>query len=402
MTAYIVRRLLSGLLTLFLFMTLLFFVVNAAIPGDYVTSLGPLTADAAEAARESLGIDRPLYEQYFDWLGSFVTFDLGTSFSGASVWETIQIAIAPTLVVLSVGLGLAFVLGGWLGRLSGFKGSSFEAGSLTFIAILCLTLFPPALAVAMERSVRSFTGWRGLGEFGTIDFEGFVELSPSDVLWRVFLVFVATALLLWLLETLIFRFTRKRTPRWVFLIAMVALPLLIWSQLGVADQVIDLAGAMSLLLVAVVLLTFGEVLLVTRASMDDVMMEDYVMVARAKGLPEQQVRDRHAARTALLPVLSRFTVAIPYFLTGLVILEVVFGGAQTGAGLQIVGTLQRVSAPVGLGSLLFGALSNQDYPLLIGALVVVGILTLLIRIVLDVVHVALDPRIRLGEVGESE
>jgi peptide/nickel transport system permease protein len=130
--------------------------------------------------------------------------------------------------------------------------------------------------------------------------------------------------------------------------------------------------------------------------MDDVMLEDYVMVARAKGLSERQVRDRHAARAALLPVLSRFTVAIPYFLTGLVILEVVFGGSQEVGGLAITGTLMRFSAPAGLGTLLFDALADQDTILLVGALLVVGVLTLLLRIVLDVAHAALDPRIRFG------
>ncbi len=397
MASYIVRRLLSGLLTLFLFMTLLFFAMNALLPGDYVSSLGPMTADDANAAREALGLNRPLFEQYFDWLGSVATFDLGTSFSTrVSVWETIRLSMSATVVVLTVGLGLAFVLGGWLGRVSGYKGSSFGVGSLTFVAILCLTLFPPALAVAMEQRVKGVTGWFGLGDFGSVDYGAFVDVTPAGVLWRVFFVFVATSILLWVVESLVFRLTRRRLPRWVFLVAMVAIPLLIWSWLGIADRVIDLAGAMSLLIVAVVILTFGEIQLVTRAAMDDVMMEDYVMVARAKGLPESQVRDRHAARTALLPVLSRFAVAIPYFLTGLVILEVVFGGTQGAAGLQIVGTVQRINAPAGLGSLLFGALGTQDYPLLIGAMVVVGILTLLIRIVLDVVHAALDPRIRFS------
>jgi peptide/nickel transport system permease protein len=113
-------------------------------------------------------------------------------------------------------------------------------------------------------------------------------------------------------------------------------------------------------------------------------------------MPERQVRDHHAARTALLPVLSRFTVAIPYFLTGLVILEVAFGG---GGNLDIAGVTMRFHPPVGLGSLLFESLSNQDNPLLVGALLIVGVLTLLVRIVLDVVHAALDPRIRFS--GEA-
>ena len=96
---------------------------------------------------------------------------------------------------------------------------------------------------------------------------------------------------------------------------------IVWWQMGLSRHVLDITGTLTLLLVGVVLLTFGDVMLVTRAAMDDSMLEDYVMVARAKGLPEKEVRDRHAARTALLPVLSRFAVSVPYFLTGLIILE---------------------------------------------------------------------------------
>jgi peptide/nickel transport system permease protein len=162
--------------------------------------------------------------------------------------------------------------------------------------------------------------------------------------------------------------------------------------MGISEPVWDVAASLSLLLTGVVILTFGDVLLVTCAAMDDVMLEDYVMVARAKGLPEKAVRDKHAARTAILPVLSRFTVSIPYFLTGLVILEAVFSGT----GVAGIGALQRVQGPQGLGSLLFEAVADQDTPMIIGSLLVVGVLTLLLRIALDIVHAYLDPRIRFG------
>jgi peptide/nickel transport system permease protein len=129
--------------------------------------------------------------------------------------------------------------------------------------------------------------------------------------------------------------------------------------------------------------------------MDDVMLEDYVMAARARGLPERRVRDVHAARPALLPVLSRFTVSIPYFLTGLVILEAVFAGVGAGSG--FLGVLEQIHGQPGLGTLIFNAVRTQNTPVIVGSLVVVGVLTLLLRIVLDVTHAALDPRIRFGE-----
>lgn len=406
MGRYMLRRLGSGLLTLFLFVTLLFFLVNAILPGDYVTSLGPIPADAAEALREQLGLDRPLILQYFDWLRSIATFDLGQSYEsqlsfssgGQDVWGTIVDASASTLVVLCTGIALAFVLGGWLGRTAGYRGRSFFSGSVTFAAVIFLTAFPPALAFAMEQAVNASVGWADLGTFGTLEDTIWLnsELSTVQVMWRMLGVLVLTALALWALEALVWRLAKRRIPRVIFLVAMIVLPLLTWWQLGLAGRVIDLAGTMALLITGVVLLTFGEVLLVTRAAMDDVMLEDYVMVARAKGLPERQVRDKHAARTALLPVLSRLTVLVPYFLTGLVILEVVFAGSNEGAGLPITGVLQRVTAPVGLGTVLFEAVTDQDTPLIVGSFLVVGVLTLLLRIALDVAHAALDPRIRFG------
>lgn len=396
MARYVFNRVVSGLLTLFLFVTLLFFLANVLIPGDYVTSLGPMSADQAADLRDQLGLDRPLYIQYFDWLGSLFTFDLGESLGRGPVWDAVMDAMAPTVVVLGIGLVVAFVLGGWLGRTAGYGNSPLFTGSLTLVAIACLTVFPPALAVAMEQGILRNAGWSELGVIGTLDESVWLgsELSTTQVLWRAFVVFAATAALLWLSETVLRRFTGRRVPRWAFLLAMAIVPLVVWSRMGLTARVLDLAGVMSLLIVAVVVLTFGEILLVTKAAMDDVMMEDYVMVARAKGLPERQVRDHHAARTALLPVLSRFTVAIPYFLTGLVILEVVFGGSQQVGGIPITGTLMRFSAPPGLGTLLFDSLADQDTIMLVGALLVVGVLTLVLRIVLDVVHAALDPRIR--------
>lgn len=398
MARYVLYRLISGLFTLFLFVTLLFFLANVLIPGDFVSSLGPMTAEQAAEMRGQLGLDRPLYVQYFDWLGSLFSLDLGDSFGRGPVWDAVRESMAPTMVVLGVGLLVAFVLGGWLGRTAAYGDSSLFSGSVTLVAIVCLTVFPPALAVAMEQGILRNAGWSELGVIGTLDdvLWGGSELSATQVLWRVFLVFVLTALALWLIEALTWRLTHRRVPRWAFLIAMILIPLGVWSLMGLTGRVLDLAGVMSLLIAAVVILTFGEVLLITKAAMDDVMLEDYVMVARAKGLSERQVRDRHAARAALLPVLSRFTVAIPYFLTGLVILEVVFGGSQEVGGLAITGTLMRFSAPAGLGTLLFDALADQDTILLVGALLVVGVLTLLLRIVLDVAHAALDPRIRFG------
>lgn len=397
MTGYVVNRLVSGLVTLFFFASLLFFVVNLVVPGDFVSQF-ILTGESAGAMRDRLGIDRPLWEQYLSWLGALVTLDLGMSFTGQPVWGSIVEALPSTLFVLIVGLGLAFVVGGWLGRFSGYRGPSVLTGSMTFAAIVFLTAFPPALAFAMEHIVRITLRYRRQGEFGGLDEARWLvsELSPSQVLWRMVIAIALTIGLVWLLEWSLRKVTRRRVPLWPFFVVMVAVPYLAWRSMGLDEHVLDLAGTMLLLVAGVLLLTFGDVLLVTRAAMDDVMLEDYIMVARAKGLPEREVRNVHAARPAMLPVLSRFTVSIPYFLTGLVILEAVFAGVGAGSGFLSV--LERIQGQPGLGTLIFDAVRLQNTPLIVGSLVVVGALTLLIRIALDVAHAALDPRIRFVEV----
>jgi peptide/nickel transport system permease protein len=399
MIRYLLRRLASGLLTLFLFVTVLFFLVDAVLPGDFVTSLGPMTADQAADVRDELGIDRPLYLQYLDWLGSVATLDLGTSFEGPGVWDSISAALPSTLLVLAVGLSLAFVLGGWLGRASAYQRSSLVSGPLTFVAILFLTAFPPALAFTLEHFLQSSFPFE-MGSFGAIDEQLWFssDLTPAGVMWRMLAVLAGVFAVLWGIEQLVRRTLRRDIPRLLFLALMVATPLLLWRWMGLGERVGDLAATMTLLLVGVVLLTFGDVLLVTRAAMDDALLEDYVMVARAKGMPERQVRDRHAARTSVLPVLSRFTVSIPYFMTGLVILEAAFGGVGADSG--IVSVTQQFFGPPGMGVVIFEAVRTQDTPMIVGSLLVVGVLTVLVRTSLDVAHAALDPRIRLH--GEDD
>jgi peptide/nickel transport system permease protein len=395
MARYLTSRLLSGLATLFLFVTLLFFLANLVVPYDWVDQY-ILSADAAQSLREQLGLDAPLWQRYLVWMRGVLTLDLGQSYGGGSVWETISGAMPTTLLVLGVGVGIAFLLGGWMGRMAGHTRRFYVSGPLTFVAVVFLTAFPPALAVALESGLTSWLGFRETGEFGSVDFEGWssVGLTLGQVMWRMVAVASATLLLLWGLELLVSRLFRRDLPRWGFLLAMVAIPWGTWRLMGIESAASDLGASLTLLLVGVVLLTFGDVALVTRAAMDDVMLQDFIMAARAKGLPERRVRDRHAARAALLPVLSRMTVAVPYFLTGLVILEAVF----TGTGVAgTVSTLLRFEGPIGLGSVIFSSLLLQDTPLVVGSLLVVGVITLVLRMALDVAHATLDPRMRLHD-----
>ena len=115
MIGFLWRRVGGGFITLAGFLTALFFLVNVLIPGDW-TSQFIMTGEAREALRESLGIDRPLIEQYWTWITSVGVLNLGTSFGGEPVWTAVRQAMATTLFVFVGATVIAFPLGYWLGR----------------------------------------------------------------------------------------------------------------------------------------------------------------------------------------------------------------------------------------------------------------------------------------------
>jgi peptide/nickel transport system permease protein len=117
---------------------------------------------------------------------------------------------------------------------------------------------------------------------------------------------------------------------------------------------------------------------IMRSSMTEVLKEEYVTTARAKGLPASTVREKHAARNALLPVLSRLVITLPYLLTGIVIIE------------------DSLNWP-GVGSWMWLSLYWQDIPVVMGILLVVGFISLVARLFLDILAAYLDPRIRYAE-----
>ncbi|HSQ37918.1 MAG TPA: ABC transporter permease [Acidimicrobiia bacterium] len=390
MARYILKRIALGVLTLFLFVTALFFLINVLMPGDFMTQfrLGTSPAERGEIASQ-LGVDQPLWRQYEDWVAGLATGNLGTSFGGPSVASLVGVALPTSLLVLFAGMLIAFPLGNWLGRVGAWKGRGAFLGTSTLLAVVFFTVFPPSLAFLLERALRNatppetFVGvttlesgkWRLPDLWGDLQGDPGIP-TPSDVLWRLVLALVLVLIVVLIIDRVI----RWRRGRGLPLVALMGLllggPWLLWAVFGWRSGAVDLLGVLLLLIVGVVLLFYGEIQLVTEAAMEDVVNADFVTTARAKGLAERHIRDRHAARAALLPVLSRLVVSIPYFLSGLAILEKVF------------------DVPGGLGNLIFDAIRNQDTAVVVGALVVVGVLSLAARLVMDVLYAVLDPRIR--------
>lgn len=391
MARYIAKRIAWGALTLFLFVTMLFFLVNQLVPGDF-TSQFIMTADQRAELAANLGLDRSLWVQYWDWITALLTGNLGFSFRGYEVAGAVRSALSTSLMVFFAGMMIAFPLGNWLGRLGAWRGRGFFLGSTSFVAIVFFTAFPPSLAFLLERALLNATSAGVFLHTTTIESGDWLLPSfrgqpaepvpgmytPSQMMWRMALTVLIAALVVYAIDWLLRRFTGRRLPRLLLLGLLFFLPWLSWLVLGWRPLAMDLLGTLLLLTVGVVLLFYGEMQLVTEAAMEDAVDADFVLTARAKGLKESVIRDRHASRAALLPVLSRLVVSLPYFLTGLAILESVF------------------EVPGGLGNLVFNAIRNQDTPVVVGAMVVIGAVSLVARLVMDVLYATLDPRIRYG------
>jgi len=295
-------------------------------------------------------------------------------------------------------MAIAFPLGNWLGRSGAWRGRGWFLGITSFVAVVGFTAFPPSLAFLLDRGLRNTTSVGTYSDIvrldrdlwtvaaprspGVVNAEPFPDagelLSPPDVLWRMILTLLALMLVAVVLDRLLWRVRRHRLPPVAAVGTVFGGSWAVVAAAGWGSYAADILGTISLLVLGIILIFYGEMQLVTEAAMEDAVDEDHVLTARAKGLTDRRIRDRHAARSALLPVLSRLVVSLPYFLTGLAILESVF------------------EVPGGLGNLVFNAIRNQDTPVIVGSMVVIGALALLARLVLDVLYAVLDPRIRYG------
>ena len=381
MTGYLVRRAGQMVLTLFLIITFAFFLVQAQ-PGDYATfyALDPdMPPEVKQQLRATFGLDKPLWQQYLIHLRNTVTGDFGVSFGHfpRPVMDVLIERVPRTAVLFLSATVLSFYVGFFLGKAIAWRRGGVLEYTATISGATLFTVFTPAFALMMIWIFAFRLGWLPVGKF----------LDP--LIWRhaevtanqVFSMMLLTAFLLTsfaFLVTYVLRKTgRVGLARWAGpLIALGGLvALVIWSFSGIGGLALDILRHMILPIVTLTLISFAGTMLLTRNSMLETVREDYVMAARAKGLPEKQVRDRHAARNALLPVVTSLVYSLIFAIDGSVIIEGVFSWPGTGLTL-----LQAVR--------------SEDLPLVMGAMVFIGLFSLLAHVIVDILYVYLDPRIR--------
>lgn len=316
-------RFVQMLFVLWAVATILFFIFRLMPGNPLVAYIDPtFTAEQQQALLQRFGLDRPLYQQYGIYLWNLLHGDLGDSFFyrdsvSSLIWNVFPNTIALTLVSLLVAY-LVGVVGGTL--------------------------------LAWKRN----SGWEGV----TIPLVLMTRAAPEFWLGMILLA--------------IFSFSLGWFPAGGAVSAGAQFPNA-WARFFSLDFL------RHLILPAATLAIYlqGLPLLLMRSNMLEVLQEDFVTMARMKGLSTWSVLVRHAARNALLPVVTAFALGIGYSIGGNVVIETVF------------------SWP-GLGRLLVRAVAASDYPLAQGAFLMIATVMILMNFVADLLYNVLDPRVRSG------
>lgn len=381
MTRYVLRRLVQIVITFFLFQTLTFFLLYAQ-PGDITDQylLNPnLPPEARERIRAQLGLDKPPHLQYVQYLRNFLTGNLGVSFSNypRPVIDIILERLPRTLVLFLSATLVSFYLGFALGKaLAWRRGSFFEYGT-TLFGVTMYTVFTPWFALMMIWLFAFKLNWFPTGKFVTPEFWRNAPTDANTVFLRMIYTGIAAGVVALLAYTLIHRVPSplRRSAGTLSLLAFALTAVAPWLRSELGPYALDILKHMVLPILTLTLISFAGTMLLTRNSLLETMREDYILAARAKGLPENVVRDKHAARTALLPVVTSFVFSLAFAIDGGVITETIF------------------SWP-GMGLTLLSAVTQEDIPLAMGAFAFTGVLALFAHLVADILYAYLDPRIR--------
>ena len=316
MFIYILRRLLISI-PILLGITIIVFFTASKMPGNAVMAMisqeTPMAEELIKLRTGQLGLDQPLPIQYARWLGQLLQGNLGFSFhTGETVTSILAARIPATLELMGVALLIAVVLGVTLGVLSALRQYSFLDYSLTFL--------------------------------------GFSGVSIPDFFFGMVLVYVFAIQLGW------FPTSGFSTPGDPFT----------WS---------DNLSHLALPAFALALVRTATFMRYTRSSVLEVMNNDYVRTARAKGLREWLVIGRHILRNALIPIITVIGLSLPVLFGGSVIIETIFQWP-------------------GIGLMFMNAITGRDSPIIMGYVLFSAILVLSSNLLTDIVYSWVDPRIR--------
>jgi len=384
LTKYIRGRVLQIIILLVIYVTIVFFIF-LAMPGDYTTKfLDPRimkNPEMYERLKQLFGVEDPWYVKYFKHMKNFFNFELGISFMEypRPVWDILAERLPRTVFLFLCATLTSFVLGFNVGKQIAWKRGGFSDRAATVIGIVFWTIFTPLFMLIMiwlfsvTLDLFPLTGfiepnkWHGVTGFTAQ--EVFIKLLWSGVI--LILAWAGGIALASRAKTL----KMKKVSVYSALAITAAAVLIYWWQSGYGYYALDIIYHVVLPVISLTILGFAGSMLVMRDTMLEVIREDYITTAKAKGLPDRVVRDKHAARTALLPLITSFILGLARTVSGGVITESMFSWK-------------------GMGWTLLYATIQQDTPLALGALTFTGVFVLVAHLIADVLYAFLDPRIR--------
>ena len=314
MIAYIIKRLLSAIPVL-LGISVIVFIIMALIPGDPATAiLGSFaTPENVEKLNRDLGLDKPMIQRYFIWLGNMLQGDFGRSFSlNKDVLDEISERFGATLVLAGVSFVLCSILGVVAGALSASRQFGITDKLITLSVLIGISI-------------------------------------PSFFLGMMMILFFSVQL------------------RWFPVSGM-------WPIYGARD-LSALLSHLFLPAVALSVVATGVIARLSRSAMLEVLRQDFIRTARAKGLSEARVIWRHALKAAMVSVIPELGVQAGFVLSGAVYIEMVFQWP-------------------GVGRMLVEAILKRDILLVQGGVVFVAACYVMFNIVVDIIQSLLDPRIK--------
>jgi peptide/nickel transport system permease protein len=330
MLTYLAKRFLEMIPTLIGITLLSFFIIHLAPgkPTDVMTELNPkITPEAREKLEKLYGLDKPIYVQYGIWLKRVLNFDFGESFSSdrrpvmQKIWDTKQPLIDRrlfiTFMINVISMFFIFLIALPIGISSATHPYSLYDKIATTSVFIGFAIPGFWLALLLMMLFGVYLDWLPISGFKSLQYDSLPFLGK---IW-------------------------DRTQHLI-------LPVFVSSFGG-------LAGLSRYM----------------RSSMLEVIRQDYITTARAKGLPEKKVIYKHAFRNALLPIITLLGLSVPGLIGGSVIFEQVFG------------------IP-GMGQLFYQSVMSRDYPLVMAILTIGGILTLVGNLLADIGYMIADPRIR--------
>jgi peptide/nickel transport system permease protein len=378
---YLGKRVFQIIITLLLFQVGTYLLIDAQ-PGD-IADLLTVNPDIPPAERErmrrDLGLDKPPLERVVAYVVNFYQGDLGVSFSQypRPVLDIIRERLPRTVVLFLTATIISYWAGYVTGKMLAWRrGGWIEYGG-TIAGVTLYTVFLPWFALMMIWLFAVYLKWLPAGKFlDPLEWIG-APVEANIIFHRLIWTALIGALFAFVGFWLSNRVGRRFRPlvRVASIIVPVAAIVLYWQGVGLSAYAWDILSHLVLPVLTLTLVAYGGTMLLMRTSMLETLREDYILTARAKGLPEKVVRDKHAARTALLPVWTGLVFSIPSAVSGGIITESVF------------------SWP-GLGQTLLNSALSEDIPLAMGALTIVGVLTLISHLIADVGYAFLDPRIR--------